>query len=347
MDQSLALPGSTTLRESAKRNRSMTKPKIAIIGLGLIGNSIGLGLGKESQDFEIVGHDKESAAAKQSKKLKAVDKTEWNLISACSNADLVILALPAGAIRDTLKAVAGELKPGAIVLDTASVKAPVQAWASELLPDTVLFIGTNPVLIVDEAGGAAARADLFQKATWAICPSPTTAERAVKMAADLAERLGAQPLFLQAVEHDSMLAEVDHLPAVISMALLTAMVSQPSWRESRRLASGQFESSTRLVSADPHVFGDAVLANREQVTRWIDTFIDAMASWREAIASGDEEAIGQGFRSAMDERERWLRDRLSGRWGESELPATNYANPIERMFMGRLTERGSRGKSKK
>ncbi len=130
----------------------MTKSKIAIIGLGLIGNSIGLGLGKESRDFEIVGHDKDSAAASQSKKLKAVDKTEWNLISACSNADLVILALPAAAIRDTLKAVAGELKPGAIVLDTASIKAPVQAWASELLPDTVLFIGTNPVLIVDDVG---------------------------------------------------------------------------------------------------------------------------------------------------------------------------------------------------
>ena len=142
MDQSLALPGSTTVRESAKRNRSMTKSKIAIIGLGLIGNSIGLGLAKESRDFEIVGHDKDSAAASQSKKLKAVDRTEWNLISACSNADLVILALPAAAIRDTFQAVAGELKPGAIVLDTASIKAPVQAWASELLPDTVLFIGT-------------------------------------------------------------------------------------------------------------------------------------------------------------------------------------------------------------
>ena len=74
----------------------MTKSKIAIIGLGLIGNSIGLGLGKEAHDFEIVGHDKSSGAASQSKKLKAVDKTEWNLISACGNADLVILALPAG-----------------------------------------------------------------------------------------------------------------------------------------------------------------------------------------------------------------------------------------------------------
>ena len=325
----------------------MTKSKIAIIGLGLIGSSIGLGLGKETREFEIVGHDKNSDAASRSKKLKAVDRTEWNLISACSNADLVILALPVAAIRDTLKAVAGELKLGAIVLDTASIKAPVQAWATELLPDSVLFIGTNPILIADDIGGAAARADLFQKATWAICPSPTTGERAVKMAADLAERLGALPLFLDALEHDSMLAAVDQLPAVISMALLTAMVNQPSWRETRRLAAGQFEISTGLASADPHIFGDAVLANREQVTGWIDTFVDAMISWREVIASGDEEAIGQGFRSAMNERERWLRDRRNARWEETEPLATNQANPIARIFLGRLAERGPREKSKK
>jgi prephenate dehydrogenase len=325
----------------------MTRPKVAIIGLGLIGSSIGLGLGKESREFDIVGHDKSSDAASQAKKSKAVDKTEWNLIAAISNADLVILALPATAIRETLQAIAGELKPGAIVLDTASIKAPVQAWAAELLPDSVLFIGTNPVPIADSAGAAAARADLFQKATWAICPSPATAERAVKMAADLADRLGAQPLFLEALEHDSMLAGVEQLPAVISMALSTAMVSQPGWRESRRLAAAQFESSTRLVSDDPRIFGDAVLANREQVTRWIDSFIDAMASWREAIAAGDEEAIDQAFKSAMHERARWLKDRRNGRWEEDDTPPATQANPIARLFLGKLAERRPQDKSKK
>lgn len=346
MDQSLALPG-TVLRESAKRNRTMTKNKIAIIGLGLIGSSIGLGLSKDSRDFEIVGHDKDSNAAGLAKKLKAVDKTEWNLISTCANADLVILALPAAAIRDTLAAVAADLKPGAIVLDTASIKAPVQAWATELLPDTVHFVGTNPVLVVDETGGgAAARATLFEKATWAICPGATTAERAVKMAADLAERLGAQPLFLEAIEHDSKLAAVEQLPAVVAMALLTSSISQPGWLETRRLAAAQFESSTRLVSADPHIFADAVVANREQVSTWIDTFIDAMASWRDVIAAGDEKAIVQAFESAIAQRERWLKDRRAARWDENEPPPADQANPIARLFLGRLAERRT-SKSKK
>jgi prephenate dehydrogenase len=149
----------------------MAKPRIAIVGLGLIGNSIGLALSRETRDFEIVGHDKSNSAAGQAKKLQAVDKTEWNLINACEGAGLVILALPLGAIRDTMQALAGDLATGAVVIDTASVKAPVQAWADELLPSSVAFVGTNPIVASDQTGGAAARADLFEQRTWAICPS--------------------------------------------------------------------------------------------------------------------------------------------------------------------------------
>ncbi len=132
----------------------MPKPRITIIGLGLIGASIGLALSREQRDFEIVGHDKSPAAAGQAKKLQAVDKTDWNLISACEGAGLVILALPLGAIRETMQALAGELAAGAVVLDTASVKAPVQAWADELLPPTVTFVGTHPIVAVDQVGTA-------------------------------------------------------------------------------------------------------------------------------------------------------------------------------------------------
>ena len=155
----------------------MPKPRITIVGLGLIGSSIGLALSREQRDFEIIGHDKSSAAAGQAKKLQAVDKTEWNLISACDGAGLVILALPLGAIRETMQAVAGELAEGAVVMDTASVKAPVQAWADELLPSNVPFVGTNPIVGSDATGDITARADLFEGRLWAICPSPSTDER--------------------------------------------------------------------------------------------------------------------------------------------------------------------------
>ena len=323
----------------------MQKPRITIIGLGLIGASIGLGLNREQRDFEIVGHDKSPAAAGQAKKLQAVDKTEWNLISACEGAGLVILALPLGAIRETMQAMSGELADGAIVVDTASVKAPVQAWAGEFLPPRVTFVGTNPIVASDQGGADAARADLFEQRTWAICPSPSTDERAVKTASDLAARLGAKPLFLDALEHDGLAAGVEQLPALASMALLTSAVSQPGWREMRKLAGGQFESSTRLVSIDPHVFSDAMLLNAQQAVRWIDGFIDNMAAWRDLIAAGDSETIDKAFVEAMQVRDRWLADRSKGNWED------DGAAPIERpsilgslLGLGRLTERRSRTK---
>jgi prephenate dehydrogenase len=325
----------------------MSKSKIAIVGLGLVGNSIGLALNREPRDFEIIGHDKVPAAADQAKKLKAVDKTEWNLISACDGAGLVILALPLGAIRDTLQALAGELATGAVVIDTASVKVPVQAWADEMLPPGVTFVGTNPIVASDQTGGAAARADLFERRMWAICPSSTTDERAVKMASDLAARLGAKPLFLDATEHDGLTPAVEQLPALVSMALLTSAVSQPVWREMRKLAGGQFESSTRLVSSDPHVFSDAMLYSSEQVVRWIDGFIANMAAWRDLIAAGDHGVLDKAFIEATTERNRWLNDRSQGNWEETPAAAVEHPGMLASLFgLGRRSERRQREKSR-
>lgn len=321
----------------------MAKPRIAIVGLGLIGSSIGLALSREARDFEIVGHDKSSAVAGQAKKLQAVDKTEWNLINACAGAGLVILALPLGAIRETMQAVAGDLATGAIVIDTASVKAPVQVWADELLPSGVTFVGTNPIVASDQTGGAAARADLFEQRTWAICPSPAADGQAVKTASDLVQRLGAKPLYLDAVEHDGMAAAVEQLPALASMALLTSAVSQPAWRESRKLAGGQFESSTRLVSSDPHVFSDAMMLSAEQVVRRIDSFIDNMAAWRDLIMAGDSAAIEAAFVEAAAARDRWLSDRSKGDWEEiSNLPVERPGMLSSLFGLGRLSERRQR-----
>lgn len=325
----------------------MAKPRITIVGLGLIGNSIGLALMQGQRKFEVIGHDKDNKAAGKSGKLKAVDKTEWNLISACDGADLVILALPATAIRETMQAIAHELKPGCVVMDTASVKAPVQRWADEILTADNPFIGTNPIVAADAAGGDAARADLFQKATWAICPAATTAESAVRTAADLAERLGAKPLFLDAIEHDSMLAAVEHLPALAGMAVFSNAVGAASWQESRRLAGGQFASTTQLLASDPKVFSDTIVENQEQVLRQIDTYIDSLAAWRELIVRGDSQAIDDAFSTAMTLRNQWLRTRETGRWEEADEAPTKPNMLLTMLGFGRAAERQQEEKRRK
>ena len=136
--------------------------RITIVGTGCIGTSIGLALHQTKQPLFIVGHDKESGHASMAQRMKAIDKSEWNLISACEDADLVILAIPMVAIEETLKALAPHLKGGCVVTDTAGLKGQVIEWAEALLPATVNFVGGDPVVTSTGSGPAAASADLFR-----------------------------------------------------------------------------------------------------------------------------------------------------------------------------------------
>jgi len=299
---------------------SNPKPQITIVGLGMIGASMGLALRRSGAASAVIGHDKETGIANQARKLEMVDRTEWNLISACEKADLIILATPIGAIEPTLKAIASYLRPGCVVIDTATLKAPVLAWAEAILPKEVHFVGADPIIVrspavapeVQATGLKAADADLFKDALFCLVPSPQADPSAVKLAADLAALLGAQPFFLDATEHDSLLAAVEHLPAIASLALLEMAMGQPSWKELRKMAGPTFELATHLASTDPSTHSDLAAANRDNVVRWIDALTASLASLRQAVAEGNQEALAKRFAEATAERDRWLNDRATG-----------------------------------
>ena len=322
----------------------MSKPRITIVGLGFIGGSIGLALHQAEVDFEVVGHDRERGAANRAKKIGAVDKTDWNLVSACEDADLIVLAIPVGGIKDTLAAIGPYLKPGCLITDTASIKAPVIEWAEEILPEEVNFVGGDP--IVANAGTAegidAASADLFSGAVYCLTPAAGAAPDAVRLASDFVYLLGANPYFLDPLEHDGLMAGVDHLPFVLSAALLSVTTESASWREMRRLAGGAFENATRFVSADPTTYRDACLVNRENIVRWIDACSGKLGELKETILAGDAEELGRLFEEALIARQRWLRAREAGDW---EAQSTEM--PSMSSFMGQLFGLGRLGKRRR
>jgi len=314
----------------------MSKPRITIVGLGLIGSSIGLALRQTGNDYEVVGHDREHAVAGQARKLGAVSKTEWNLISACEGADLIIIATPVVAIKETLIAIAPYLKPACLVTDTGSIKGPVVAWAKEILPDTVNFVGGNPIVSQEGSlptGIEGARADLFQGGLYCLTPLPEAAPQAVQLATDLVHLLGAKPFFLDAAEHDGLVAGVDHLPFVLSAALLGTTVQSPAWREMRKLAGDAFQSVTRFSSSDAATYRDACLTNGENIVRWIDACLARLEELREVIAAQEAEKLEGTFEEAMSVRDRWLRDKADGRW---ELAEEISASPSQQGFLRRL-----------
>ena len=293
------------------------KPQITIVGLGLIGGSIGLALRQSGAVATVIGHDKDPAASKQAKKIGAVDKTDWNLISACEESALIILAIPLSGIEATLKALGPYLQPGTVVVDTAALKAPVLAWADEILPEGVHFVGLDPIVgrtAPGTAGLQAARADLFQQRIFCLSPSPRADESVVRLATDLVGVLGGRPLFMDPLEHDGLLGAADQLPPLLALTLLDATVRQPVWREVRKVAGGAFESATQLYSDDPEVYSSLFLANRENIQRWIDEFMASLAAMRRALDEEDAAALADRFEALMEERNRWLLDRAQGSW---------------------------------
>jgi prephenate dehydrogenase len=317
---------------------SEQKPIVSIVGLGLIGASIGLNLRQTGAASEVIGHDKSAEASSKARKAGAVDRTDWNLISACEKADVVILAIPLGAVEETLRAIGPHLRPGCVVVDTATLKGAVIEWATETLPERVHFVGLDPILPPDQpppAGGRRLapqpRPDLFQGGLICVVPSGCASPDAVKLVIDLVSILGAKPLFCDALEHDGLMALADQLPPVLALALLEAVIHEPAWREVRKVAGAAFEAGTQSQVSDPTAASELCLANRENLFRWLDALSAALGSIRAALAEGDVSALAKRFEEAGRERDGWLQLRATGDWGEAvrpEMPRQSLLQPL-------------------
>lgn len=274
-------------------------PRVAIIGTGLIGASIGLGLkANAAGDIEIIGSDLYRDHARQAEQVRAVDRIEPNPAKAVEGAGLVIIAVPILGIREVMQQIAGSLQAGAIVTDTGSTKADVLRWAEETLPANVAFVGGHPMAGKTEHGPRAAEATLFEDARWVITPPRHAPADAVDVIHSLAKTLGAKPQFMDAMEHDAYVAAISHLPMVAATALFRLARESEAWPELSLLASTGFKDTTRLTATDPAMAHDIMMTNREQIVHWLRRYREALRTIEEEIAAGtDENAL---FRSISE-----------------------------------------------
>jgi len=301
--------------------------QITIIGLGQIGASIGLALATHKEEIRRVGHDKEPNAAKRARDLGALDKVEFNLHSAVQGADLVLLTVPTDQIQETMKLIAGDLKAGAVVMDTAPVKEIVAAWAATLLPAQRYYIGLTPVLgpaylHTIDSGLDGARADLFKGGLIAISAPPSTVSDAIKMAADLTRLLGAAPLFADPLEMDGLMAATHLLPQLLAAGLLNATLDQPGWREGRKVAGRAYAEATSPVVQLGSAQGLAadVMLNRENTRRMLDSALAALLAIRKDIDDQDQEALAGRLERARQGRAEWWGQRQAADWASAEVP---------------------------
>ncbi len=316
----------------------MADNRIAIIGTGLIGASIGLGLAaRPNRNYELVGIDRDRSRARVAKKLGAIDREVGSLEEAVERAGLVVIATPVGAAHRIFEDVGRFLVPGAVVTDVCSTKAEVMRWAAEHLPEGVHFVGGHPMAGREKSGPEAASATLFTGATWAITPAPRANERAVQVVLGLVEALGAVPLYIDPAEHDQYAAAVSHVPLLTAVALFRMVRDSQGWEDAALLAGPGFRDMTRLASGDPTMARDIMLTNREAVLHWVGRLQEELSAIRAALEAGAE-PVYDLFRSTQLDRDTFIENPPQRRRPEGVEPPS-ARDAIGRMFVGGLYDR--------
>ncbi len=278
--------------------------RVAIIGLGLIGGSIGLALHKAKTVQQVTGYDLGKGVSDRARKVGAIDQPYSALADAVRGAELIILATPIGAMRSLLQNIAGSVTPGAVVTDVASTKTQVISWAEEFLPSSVSFVGGHPMIGKEVSGVEAADANLFQNRVYCLTPTTRTAGTAIDKVSSFVESLGARVRFLEPAEHDGQVAGVSHLPFVASAALMNTVANSPAWGDAAMLASTGFRDMSRLAAGNPEMYRDICLTNSEPLVRWLNDYITTLHQLRDQIAAHDPK-MDETFAQAQQARLKW------------------------------------------
>jgi prephenate dehydrogenase len=279
---------------------------VTIIGLGLIGGSIGLALRRGKRPgWEIVGYSRRHETVASALSSGAIERGATSLKDAAKQADLVIIATPALTVEEIFSEMAPYLPSGCIVTDTASTKVQVMRWAEEILPPTVDFIGGHPLAGREAYGIQAARAGLFRGCTYCLTPSEKASPKSVDMVIGMVKKLGARPFFIDAQEHDDLVAGISHLPMLLSAALVALTTKNPSWPKMSKLAASGYHDLTRLASGSPEVNYHICLSNQKAIVNWIDKFSQELERYRQLVAKGDKR-LEQALTEANKARQEWL-----------------------------------------
>lgn len=330
----------------------MAKPIITIIGLGVTGTSLGLGLQRSEGNFEIVGHDKDPEANAQARQLNAVQRAEWNLHRACEGSELIVLATPIDQADELLPHIAEDLQPNTLLLALGSLLNPLIETISKTIPNHRYAVVGRPV--VTAIGSLpSARADLYEGSTFALATSPNTEAAALELASNFVSRIGATPLFVDAQEHDGMMAGVEQLPQLLAALLMASNSRTISWRESQRLAGRAFAQASD-VSMNPAGMAESFRTNSSNLIQRIEQLQRELTRWRAMLAAepaaGGKDDLLEELVAASQARIAWESHVTMKRWDtEPPSPVEAKANQgmLRQMLLGGLGGRRGDAKNRK
>jgi prephenate dehydrogenase len=286
--------------------RAVRFQKITIIGVGLLGGSIGLAVKRSRLAREVAGFVRRHASLKDCEKASAVDYATTDLLAAVSNADLVILCTPLSQMRSRVAEMLPALKRGAIVTDVGSVKASVVRELESLVQKSgAHFVGSHPMAGAEKTGVLAARADLFVNAICVVTPTKKSNVAAVRKVEGFWKSFGARTLRLMPEQHDALVGRSSHLPHIVAAALANLVLDPARPEFQSAVCANGFRDTTRIASGSPEMWRDIALANRKNLSRSVDAFISELQKFQRVLNKSDAKAISKFLETAKMRRDNW------------------------------------------
>ncbi len=282
--------------------------KLAVLGVGLIGGSIGLAA-RRRLECEVVGFDPEPQTVEKAVQSGAVDIGTASVAEACEAAELVFCAAPVAGLPELARAALAACGPDTAVTDVGSTKREIVA----ALGSDTRFIGGHPLAGAETSGVENAREDLFDGARWYLTPTESSSGVLYDRLQRALAGLGARPQAIDAEPHDRLMATVSHLPHVVANVLVGQAAAELT-RDSERMpeVGPSFRDTTRVAGSNPAIWGDIFSSNRAAVADAIDAVVARLREASELIRAGDREPVAAWHAAAAADRRRLLETELAG-----------------------------------
>ncbi len=265
--------------------------KIAIVGMGLIGGSVGMAI-RKNRLGEVIGVARRKESIREAVKIGAVDKGTTDIAEGVRNSDLVIIAVPVGAISKIVKTAIPHLKSGCIITDVGSTKQKIVMAMEKLLPQNIYFVGSHPLAGSEKSGIEAASSTLFKNAACILTPCRRSSPRSINSIKNFWKALGMKVMIMNPEEHDSLLALTSHLPHLAAAGLVN-LIGDFKKKDKRILsliASG-FRDTTRIAASSPILWEDICMSNKGKIVSSLKMYRGLLLRIEKSIRAGDSTSL--------------------------------------------------------
>lgn len=297
---------SQVIESLACKRINMLIQRLTVIGVGLIGGSLARALKRAGACAEIVGCGRNRTNLQSAASLGIIDTHYDDPIRAVKGSDMVVVAVPLGAMAPLFANLREALSPQAIITDVGSAKASVVADARQYLGLRFpRFVPGHPIAGSEKTGAAASDADLFENRRVILTPLPETETEAHTKVSTMWAMTGAEVVEMSVDQHDNILALTSHLPHLLAYSLVNTLANRNIQTDIFRFAAGGFRDITRIASSDPRLWRDICVANRDAILKTIEYFNLELTQLSEAIVQNDHQGIENVFIRAKKVRDKF------------------------------------------